>query len=214
MIVVGLTGSIGMGKSTTARLFAEEGAALFDSDAAVTQLYAQGGAAVAPIAAIFPDVIIDGAVDREKLASHLRANPEDFAALEALVHPLVAQLRARFVAEQRAQGARVAVLDTPLLFETGLDEHVDVIVVASAPEAVQKARVLARPGMTEARFHSILARQTPDSKKRLRADYVIDTGRGLPAARKQVREVMERITGRLTGVGRAGRGGDTPGGVQ
>lgn len=199
MIVVGLTGSIGMGKSTTARMFAEEGAAVFDADAEVAALYAHQGAAVAPIAEIFPDAVKEGAVDRAALGSHLHDHPEDFAALEAVVHPLVAAERARFVQEQRAAGAQIVVLDTPLLFEAGLDEHVDRIVVVTAPEAVQKARVLQRPGMTGARFAAILSRQTPDSEKRARADFVVDTAGGLDAARAQVRAIMRRLTDQVRG---------------
>ncbi len=194
MIVVGLTGSIGMGKSTTARMFADAGAAVFDADAEVAALYAHQGAAVAPIAEIFPDAIKDGAVDRAALGAHLHSNPEDFAALESIVHPLVAAERARFVEEQRAKGAALVVLDTPLLFEAGLDEHVDRIVVVTAPEAVQKARVLQRPGMTEQRFAAILSRQTPDSEKRARADFIVDTAGGLASAEAQVRDIVRRLT--------------------
>jgi dephospho-CoA kinase len=182
-----------MGKSTTARMFADEGAAVFDADAEVAALYAHQGAAVGAIEAIFPDAVKNGAVDRAALAAHLHRRPEDFAALESIVHPLVAAERARFVEAQRAAGAEIAVLDTPLLFEAGLDEHVDRIVVVSAPEAVQKARVLQRPGMTPARYAAILSRQTPDSEKRARADFIVDTGGGLEPARRQVRDIMRRL---------------------
>lgn len=206
-IVVGLTGSIGMGKSATARLFAEEGAAVFDADAEVAALYAHQGAAVGPVSEIFPDAIKDGAVDRAALAAHLAANPEDFARLEAVVHPLVAAERRRFVTEHTDAGAKIVVLDIPLLFETGLDEHVDAIVVVSAPEAVQRTRVLQRSGMTEAKFRAILARQTPDSEKRERADFVIESSGGLEDARRQVRGIMQRLTDRALG------GRNTPGGA-
>ena len=201
MIVVGLTGSIGMGKSTTARMFAAEGAAVFDADAAVAALYAHQGAAVAPIAGLFPDAVKGGAVDRAALAAHLQDNPQDFAALEAIVHPLVAAERTRFVQEQRAKGARIVILDTPLLFETGLDEHVDRIVVVTAPEPVQKSRVLSRPGMTEERFRAIVSRQTPDSEKRARADFVVDTAGGLESARDQVRDILRRLDDTAPGGG-------------
>src|SRR5690606_30327275 len=128
-------------------------------------------------------------------------HPEDFARLEAAVHPLVAAERARFIAAQKEKGARIAVLDIPLLFEVGADEQVDKIVVVTAPEAVQKARVLQRPAMTEARYRAILARQTPDSEKRARADFVVDTGGGLEAAKRQVREIMRRLTEETAGGG-------------
>lgn len=193
MIVVGLTGSIGMGKSTTGRMFADEGAAVFDADAEVAALYAHEGAAVDAIADVFPDSIKDNAVDRAALAAHLAAHPEDFAVLESIVHPLVAAERARFMTEAEAGGAEIVVLDTPLLFEAGVDEHVDRIVVVTAPEAVQKQRVLQRPGMTESRYRSILSRQTPDSEKRARADFIVDTGGGLESARDQVRDIMRRL---------------------
>ncbi len=191
MIIIGLTGSIGMGKSTTAAMFAAEGVPVFDADATVAALYAHQGKAVDAVADIFPDAIRDNSVDRAALAAHLHAHPEDFAALEAIVHPLVAAERARFVAEHA--DTDIVVLDTPLLFEAGLDEHVDRIVVVTAPEAVQKARVLQRPGMTEARFRAILSRQTPDSQKRARADFIVDTSGGLESARAQVRAIVTRL---------------------
>ncbi len=191
MIVVGLTGSIGMGKSTTARLFGEEGAAVFDADAAVHRLYAVGGAAVEPLRERFGEsIIVEGAVDRGALGALVRDNPTAFSALEDIVHPLVGQERYRFVDAAKASGCAVAVLDVPLLFETGLEALVDRVVVVSAPLDVQRERVLGRAGMTEEAFASILARQTPDHEKRAKADFVIDTSRGVDAAREQVRHIL------------------------
>lgn len=193
MIILGLTGSIGMGKSTTGRMFADKGALLWDADAAVHRLYAPGGAAVAPLGEAFPDVMIDGAVDRTRLAAALGRDDDAFKRLEAIVHPLVAQDRAEALAAARAEGVRLAVLDIPLLFETGGDAFVDAVVVVTADPEVQTARVLARPGMTRERFEAILARQTPDAEKRSRADFLIDTGQGLEAARDQVREIVGTV---------------------
>ncbi|MFW2341893.1 dephospho-CoA kinase [Brevundimonas sp.] len=195
MIILVLTGSIGMGKSTTARLFAEAGAAVWDADAVVHALYEKGGAAVEAVEAAFPGVTVDGEVDRARLAARLQDSPDRFATLEAIVHPLVRADREAFVARAQAEGRPVAVLDIPLWFETGADgTGVTAVVVASAPASEQKRRVLSRPGMTEARFRQILARQVPDAEKRARADAVIDTGRGLSHAREQVDLLMERLT--------------------
>lgn len=199
MLTVGLTGSIGMGKSTTAAMFAEAGAPVFDADAAVAELYDVGGAAVAPVGEAFPGVEAGGRIDRDRLSALLQADPSGFARLEAIVHPLVADLRARFIARAKAQGAPVIVFDVPLLFETGKDAHVDRIVVVTAPAEVQRERVLARPGMTEAKFEAILARQTPDSEKRARAHAVIDTSQGLEPARDQVRAVLARFRAEAAG---------------
>jgi len=194
MIVLVLTGSIGMGKSTTARLFEEAGAAVWDADVAVHALYERGGAAVDAVEAAFPGVVVDGAVDRARLSTRLQENPEGFSTLEAIVHPLVRADREAFVARAREEGRAVVVLDIPLWFETGADRTgVAAVVVVSAPEAEQRRRVLSRPGMTEARFRQILSRQVPDAEKRARADVVIETGRGLPHAREQVRLLMERL---------------------
>ena len=196
MIVLVLTGSIGMGKTTTARLFEEAGAAVWDADAAVHALYARGGAAVAPVEAAFPGVTEDGAIDRTRLAARLQAHPDEFARLEAIVHPLVRQDREAFVAQALDEGRSVVVLDIPLWFETGADRTgVAAVVVVSAPPEEQRRRVLSRPGMTEARFQQILARQVPDAEKRAQADVVIDTGRGLAHAREHVELLMERLTG-------------------
>lgn len=190
MIIVGLTGSIGMGKSTTAALFAEAGAPVWDADAAVHRLYQAGGQAVAPIAAEFPEAIVDGAVDRARLSRRLAADPPAFARLEAIVHPLVAEDRKAFLDKAKADGRPIAVLDIPLLFETGADAQVDAVVTVSAPAQMQRERVLARPGMTPEAFEAILARQVPDAEKCARADVVIDTSRGLEAAREQVQAVL------------------------
>jgi len=189
---LGLTGSIGMGKSTTARLFAEEGCPVWDADAAVHRLYAQGGAAVAPIGAAFPDAITDGAVDRGRLRAIIAEDPRALGRIEEIVHPLVAQDRAAFVA---AQDAAVVVLDIPLLFETGGAAEMDAVAVVSAPPETQRARVLARGSMTEADFEAILARQVPDREKRARADYVIITDT-IEHARAQVRAVLDDLTRR------------------
>ena len=194
MIVIGLTGSIGMGKSETARMFAEQGVPVCESDAIVHRLYEKGGAAVAPVAAAFPDVRDDGGIDREKLSRHLAANAEGFARLEAIVHPLVRAEQENFLKDARKRNVRLAVLDIPLLFETGRDRDVDRIVVVSAPAEVQRRRVLARPGMDEAKFAAILARQLPDAEKRARADFIVDSDHGFDHARRQVRDIIDALS--------------------
>jgi dephospho-CoA kinase len=191
MIIVGLTGSIGMGKTTTATLFADEGVPVNDADQVVHDLYRSD--AVEPIRAMFPDVIVDGVVDRKKLSENLAKNPAKFADLEAVVHPLVRAREKAFLDEQRALGKKVVVLDIPLLFETGADRRVDKIVVVSCEPAVQRQRVLSRPGMTPEKFELILSRQTPDAEKRARADYVIDTGHGIDMARSQVKTLLKEL---------------------
>lgn len=193
MIVVGLTGSIGMGKSTTAAMFEAEGAPVYDSDAAVAALYGEGGAAVAPIEQAFPGATENGVVDREALRKIVFDDPDALRRLEAIVHPLVSAGRDAFFERAQASGADIVVLDVPLLFETGADKGLDAVVVVSAPETVQRRRVLDREHMTPARLDAILARQTPDAEKRARADYVIDTSRGLDAAREQVRDIMAAL---------------------
>jgi dephospho-CoA kinase len=192
MIVLGLTGSVGMGKSATAKMFADEGVPVFDADAAVHRLYE--GEAVPLIAAAFPGAVIDGRVDRERLSRAVVGNNEAFARLEAIIHPLVRKAREKFLAAAKAEGAEVAVLDIPLLFETGGEREVDKIVVVSAPHVVQKERVLARPGMTEAKFSAIVAKQMADSEKKKRADFVIDTSRGFEAAREDVRAILRALS--------------------
>lgn len=195
MIVVGLTGSIGMGKTTTARLFAEEGAVVFDVDAAIHQLYAAGAAGAVAVGQAFPGVLdAAGAVDRGKLSSLVVSDPVALARLESIVHPLVRASRDHFLEEARRMGAAVVVVDIPLLFEGQRTGTVDKVVVVTAPEAIQRQRVLGRPGMTEEKFAALLARQMPDAEKRKRADFVIDTGQGLEAARGQVRDILGQLS--------------------
>lgn len=196
MLILGLTGSIGMGKSATAQMFAEQGVPVYDADAAVHALYR--GAAVAPVEAAFPGVARDGAIDREALGKRVLGDGAALKRLEAIVHPLVGESRAGFLGHQRTKGARLVMLDIPLLFETGGERTVDAVVLVSAPEPVQRARVLARPGMTEERFEAILAKQMPDSQKRARSHFLIDTSRGFPAARRQAEDVLRAVAG-LTG---------------
>jgi dephospho-CoA kinase len=191
MIILGLTGSIGMGKSTTAKLFAEEGVPVQDADAVVHALYE--GEAAPLVEAAFPGTTRDGKVDRGLLAKVVVGNPEAMKTLEAIVHPLVARARDRFLADARAAGAPVVVLDIPLLFETGGDKLVDAVVVVSAAPDIQRQRVLERPGMTSEKFEALLAKQTPDSEKRRRADYIVDSGHGIEQARIQVREILAKI---------------------
>jgi len=194
VIILGLTGSIGMGKSTTAALFAEEGARVYDSDAAVHRLYAAGGAAVAPVEAAFPGVTRDGAIDRGALGRRVLDDAKAIRRLEAIVHPLVEAERIAFLEAARRDKAPAVVLDIPLLFEIGGEDLVDAVVVVSAPVEVQRARVLSRPGMTQAKFDAILARQLPDAEKRARADYVIDTSQGIEPARDAVRRILSEVT--------------------
>lgn len=188
---VGLTGSIGMGKSTTAQMFRDEGIAVLDSDQIVHDLYR--GAAVAPIAAAFPDVVVDGVVNRSALGAHVLSDPAAMKKLEAIVHPLVWAARDAFIQQRQAQGDWIIVYDVPLLFETGADKSVDAIVVVTAPPALQKQRVLMRPGMTQEKFDAIVAKQTPDTEKRARADFIVETGEGLDAARAQVRHILKTL---------------------
>jgi dephospho-CoA kinase len=193
MIVLGLTGSIGMGKSTVARMFAEQGAPAFNSDEAVHELYAPGGAALAAVEAAFPGVTRDGAIDRIALSAKVVGDDEALKRLELIVHPLVRQAQASFLAKERAAGTRVVVLDVPLLFESTGVQAVDKIVVVSAPADIQRARVLTRPGMTEEKFEKLLARQVPDAEKRARADFVIDTSGPFENTRLQVRAVLDAL---------------------
>lgn len=192
--VLGLTGSIGMGKSTTARMFREAGIAVHDADATVHALYA--GEAAAPIEQAFPGTTGASGVDRARLSAAVLGDDAAIRRLEAIVHPLVAARRDAFLAEARRSDAQLVVLDIPLLFETGGERHCDAVAVVTAPAAVQRARVLARPGMTPERFEAILARQMPDSVKRSRAHLLIDTGRGLAAAQRQVTDIVRTLAGR------------------
>jgi dephospho-CoA kinase len=196
MIVIGLTGSIGMGKSTTAAMFAAEGAPVYDADAEVHILQGPGGAAVAPIEAAFPGVVKNGAVDRTKLGGRVLGDPAAIQRLEAIVHPLLGAGRTAFFERAEAAGAAMVVLDIPLLFETGGEKRVDAVVVASAPADIQRERVLARQGWDAARLDAVLAKQLPDAEKRARADFVIDTGHGLEPAREQVRRVISTLKAR------------------
>jgi dephospho-CoA kinase len=188
-VLIGLTGSIGMGKSTTAAMFADEGIPVWDADAAVHRLYAPGGAAVAPMTALHPEAILDGAVSRDRLKAWIARAPEALRRIEAVVHPLVAADRAAFV---RDATAPVLLFDIPLLFETGADAGMDLTVVASTSAAEQRRRVLDRDGMSVEQFHRILQSQMPDAEKRARADVVIDTTT-LDGARAQVRQVIEEV---------------------
>lgn len=191
MIVLGLTGSLGMGKSTTARFFAEEGVPVHDADAAVHRLYA--GDAVAPVLAAFPGSSSNGAIDREKLARRVLGDPAALKKLESIVHPLVQREEQRFLAAARDSGAKIAVLDIPLLFETGGEKRVDAVVVVTAPPDIQHARAFERPGMTEEKFRALLAKQLPDAEKRRRADFVVDTSQGFDSAREQVRAILRQV---------------------
>jgi dephospho-CoA kinase len=196
--IIGLTGSLAMGKSETARLFADEGVPVHDADAAIHKLYAKGGAAVAPIAQAFPQVVKDGAVDRAALSALVAGDPAALAKLEALVHPLVAAARDTFLQEVAAKKTPIVLLDIPLLFETGAEAGLDALVVASAPATVQRARALARPGMTAEKFEGLLARQMPDVEKRARAHYVVVTDQGLDHARQQVRMILSDIAKKIS----------------
>ena len=193
MKTIGLTGSIGMGKSTTAAMFEDEGVPVYDADAEVHRLYAKGGAAAAPLEEAFPGVTQDGAVDRAALAERVVGDHAAMDRLNRIVHPLLGASRAAFFERARASGTDWVVLDIPLLFETGGEKNVDVVVVVSAPAAVQRERVLAREGMSEARLDGILARQTADADKRARAHFVVDTGEGFETARAQVRGILKTL---------------------
>ncbi|AQQ04273.1 dephospho-CoA kinase [Roseibium algicola] len=191
MIRIGLTGSIGMGKSTTAKMFAAEGVPVHDADAAVHALYS--GRAAPLIEAAFPGTVSDGKVDRTLLSPHVLGKPEAMKKLEAIVHPLVREEEQLFLQRARADHRRIVMLDIPLLFETGGEARVDVVVVVTADAQVQRDRVLARPGMSEDRFEAILAKQMPDAEKRRRAHFLVDTGRGMEAAKRQVRAILKAL---------------------
>jgi dephospho-CoA kinase len=191
MFVIGLTGSLAMGKSTTAQFFRDAGVPVHDADAVVHRLYE--GAAVAPIEAAFPGSTVDGRVDRARLAARVLDDPAALKRLEAIVHPMVREAETAFLREAQARGDKIAVLDIPLLLETGGDRRVDAVVVVSAPPEVQRARVLERPGMTADKLDALLARQMADAEKRRRADFVVDTSRGFEAARAQVRAILDAV---------------------
>lgn len=188
-VVLGLTGSIGMGKTTTAGMFADAGCEVWDADAAVHRLYAEGGSAVAPIRALCPEAVVDGAVSRPALKSWIVRDHSALAQIERVVHPLVADDRKRFLGQAKS---RIVVLDIPLLFEAGSDRQVDAIVVVSAPSDLQRDRVLARPGMTVAQFETILARQLPDEEKRRRANYIVETVH-IATAKASVAKIIAEI---------------------
>jgi dephospho-CoA kinase len=193
MIVLGLTGSIGMGKSTAANTFRRLRIPVFDADAAVHRLQGRGGAAVRPIEAAFPGTTKDGRVDREALRARVLGDPAALTRLERIVHPLVRRAEFSFLAAARRRGETLAVLDIPLLLETGGRRHVDRVIVVSAPAAVQRARVLARRGMTEQRLKAILARQMPDALKRRKADHVVRTGLSRHAAQRHIRRIVREL---------------------
>ena len=195
MIVIGLTGSVGMGKSTTAKMFAEEGVPVFDADEVVHRLYE--GEAAPLIEAAFPGTTANGRVDRDRLSAKVVGDKAALAKLEAIIHPLVQKARKSFLEEAERSGVKVAVLDIPLLFEVGGDPRIEKVVVVTAPAELQKKRVFERTGMTEEKFAAILARQLSDSEKRSRADFLIDTSRGFKAAREDVRAILRKLSEKL-----------------
>lgn len=196
MYLIGLTGSIGMGKTQTAALFEEEGVPRYDADAAVHGLYEVGGAAVGPIGELFPEAVRDGAVDRAALGRIVLKDGAKLAALEKMVHPLAGATQVDFLNAQMAAGATHVLLDIPLLYETGGHEFVDCVVVVSAPPDIQRARVLERPGMTEEKFADILAKQVPDSDKRAAADFIVDSSVSVADAHRQVKEILAAVRDR------------------
>jgi dephospho-CoA kinase len=190
MIVLGLTGSIGMGKSTTAKLFAEAGVPVYDADATVHKIY-QGEAASA-IEAAFPGTTRDGKVDRTLLSAQVVQDPDAMKRLEQVVHPMLGAYHRKFLFDAEQSGAPVAVVDVPLLYETGGEKQVDAVVVVTTTPEIQRGRILARNGMTNEKLHAILARQLPDAEKRKRADFVVDTSHGLDPVRARIRDILER----------------------
>jgi dephospho-CoA kinase len=193
VIIVGLTGSIGMGKSVTAGMFAEAGVPVYDADAEVRRLYAAGGAAVAPVEAAFPGVTVDGAIDRGRLGERVLGHPDALESLNAIVWPLMGEARRAFFEAAGEAKAEIVVLDIPLLLETGGERNVDKVVVVSAPAATQRERVLARPGMTGAKFEAVLAAQMGDADKRAKADFVVDTSGGFDDTRRQVEAILAAL---------------------
>lgn len=199
MFVLGLTGSLGMGKTTAAAMFANAGVPVFDADSTVHALYARGGAAVAAIAAAFPDTLVDGAIDRVRLGRRVVGDAAAFQRLEAIVHPLVRASEIAFRARAAREGRRIVLLDIPLLFETHADTRVDVIVVVSTTVDRQRERVLARPGMSAARFDALVGRQTPDAEKRARAHVIIDTGGELEDTERQIADFLRAVAATAAG---------------
>lgn len=193
MLKIGLTGSIGMGKTTVAKMFAARGIPVFDADAAVHQLYAPGGAAVAPVGAAFPGAVKDGAIDRPALSALVVGKPAEIKRLEAIVHPLVARLREDFLSQAEQRGEAMVVLEIQMLLEGGSAKTLDAIVVVSAPAVMQRDRALARPGMSEEKLAGILSNQMPDADKRARADYIIDTGVSLAETEQQVEALIATL---------------------
>lgn len=193
MITLGLTGSIGMGKSATAQMFVDEGCPVYDADAEVHRLYAAGGAAVAPVGEAFPGVVEDGAVNRAKLSDRLLGKPDELKRLTSIVWPLMGANRRAFLEHAEKTKAEIVVFDIPKLFETGGERNMDAVVVVSAPAEVQRERVLAREGMSEAKLDFILSEQMADEEKRARAHFVVDTSRGFDAARQQVRAIVAEL---------------------
>ncbi len=194
MIVLGLTGSIGMGKSTTAKFFKQKGIAVYDADETVHQLY-QDESVIKRITAIFDDCLTDNHIDRAKISRQIVQDPAKLVSLEKIIHPLVREKENAFVAAHRKNGDKLVVLDIPLLFETGGLERVDKIAVVSAPMEIQRQRVLQRDGWTEEKFQAVLARQIPDSEKRMRADFIIDTSKGLEYAENEVDNIISHLIG-------------------
>lgn len=194
MIILGLTGSIGMGKSTAAGMFRELGVPVHDSDAVVHQLQAKDGKAIPAIAEAFPGTVKGGMLDRQALGAAVFGNEKALQRLQGIMFPLIMEDRRDFIEQATADGHKLVVLDVPLLFETGGEKACDKVVVVTAPAEVQRARVLARPGMTEERFEKVLAHQMPDAEKRRRADFLIDTGHGMSHAEAEVRKIVERLT--------------------
>ncbi len=191
MLIIGLTGSIGMGKSTTLQMFADEGVPVYDADAAVHAVYSS--TAVPLVEAAFPGTTADGKVDRQKLSQRVLGNPEALKKLEQIVHPLLGAHRQKFLEDAERAGAPIVLMDVPLLFETGGEKRMDAVIVVSAPTELQRQRVLARDNMTADKLDAILARQMPDAEKRKRADFVVDTSRGLEPVRAEVKDILAKV---------------------
>jgi dephospho-CoA kinase len=191
MLIIGLTGSIGMGKSTTLQMFADAGVPVYDADAAVHAVYSS--TAVPLVEAAFPGTTADGKVDRQKLSQQVLGNPDALKKLEQIVHPLLGAHRQKFLEDAEKAGARIVLMDVPLLFETGGEKRMDAVIVVSAPAELQRKRVLARENMTADKLDAILARQMPDAEKRKRADFVVDTSRGLEPVRADVKDILAKV---------------------